>query len=101
MWIDKLIHTKSYCITLFRKKNYSLQVIGLHKNGYGRILSECMFTAKILYCLWVTLANEDDDFVLVTTKPLPKYKKWSEEQQMKFIRERILGKTNEELVKVS
>ena len=101
MWIDKLIHTKSYCITLFRKKNYSLQVIGLHKNGYGRILSECMFTAKILYCLWVTLANEDDDFVLVTTKALPKYKKWSEEQQMKFIRERILGKTNEELVKVS
>ena len=60
-----------------------------------------MFTAKILYCLWVTLANEDDNFVLVTTKPLPKFKEWSEEQQIKFIRERILGKTNEELVKVS
>ena len=77
------------------------QVIGLHRNGYGRLLAECMFTAKILYCLWVTLANEDDNFVLVTTKPLPKFKEWSEEQQIKFIRERILGKTNEELVKVS
>ena len=48
----------------------------------------------------VTLANEDDNFVLVTTKPLPKFKKWSEEQQIKFIRERILGKTDEEIVKV-
>ncbi|KAK2567754.1 L-tyrosine decarboxylase [Acropora cervicornis] len=75
------------------------RVIGLHKNGYGRLLAECMFTAKILYCLWVTLANEDDNFVLVTTKPLPKFNEWSEEQQIKFIRERILGKTNEELVK--
>ena len=60
-----------------------------------------MFTSKILYCLWVTLANRDDNFVLVTTKPLPKFNEWSEEQQIKFIRERILGKTNEELVKVS
>ena len=59
-----------------------------------------MFTAKILYCLWVTLANEDDNFVLVTTKSLPEFKKWSEEQQIKFIRERILGKTDEEIVKV-
>ena len=59
-----------------------------------------MFTAKILYCLWVTLANEDDNFVLVTTKLLPNFKKWSEEQQIKFIRERILGKTDEEIVKV-
>ena len=60
-----------------------------------------MFTAKIMYCLWVTLAQDDDTFVLETTKSLPKkYKKMSEKQQKEFIRERILGKSNEELVKV-
>ncbi|XP_022786520.1 uncharacterized protein LOC111326721 [Stylophora pistillata] len=76
------------------------RVIGLHKNGYGRILAECMFTAKIMYCLWVTLAQDDDNFVLETTRALPKkYKKMSEKQQKEFIRERILGKSNEELVK--
>ncbi|XP_068718076.1 uncharacterized protein [Montipora capricornis] len=75
------------------------KVIGLHKNGYGRILAECMFTAKILYCLWVTLADEDDIFVIQTTKSLPTFKKLTEEEQIKFIKERIIGKTNEELVK--
>jgi len=73
------------------------RVIGLHKNGYGRILAECMFTSKILYCQWVTLANEDDNFIIKTTKPLPKWKTWTEKEHIKFIRKRILGKSNEEL----
>lgn len=78
------------------------KVIGLDKHGYGRILSECMFTAKIMYCLWVTLAEKDDNFVIETTKPLPeKYNTMSQEEQIKFIKERILGKSNEELVQVS
>ena len=81
--------------------NY-LQVIGLDRQGYGRILAECMFTAKIMYCLWVTLAEKDDNFVIETTKPLPKkYKNMSRKEQMEFIKERILGKSNEELIQVS
>ena len=80
---------------------YSEKVIGLHKNGYGRILSECMYTAKMLYCLWLTLPEEDDQFIIETTKPLPpKWNKMSEKEQIKFMRERIVGKTNEELAKV-
>lgn len=60
-----------------------------------------MFTAKIMYCLWVTLAEKDDNFVIETTKPLPKkYNNMSEKEQIKFIKERILGRPNEELVKV-
>lgn len=75
------------------------RVIGLDKQGYGRILAQCMFTAKIMYCLWVTLAEKDDNFVIETTKPLPKkYKKMSRKEQMEFIKERILGKSNEELI---
>ena len=81
--------------------NY-LQVIGLDKQGYGRILAECMFTAKIMYCLWVTLAEKDDNFVIETTKPLPKkYNNMSRKEQMEFIKERILKKSNEELIQVS
>ncbi|XP_067020489.1 uncharacterized protein [Acropora muricata] len=71
------------------------RVIGLHKNGYGRILAECMFTSKIVYCLWLTLAKEDDNFVIQTTKPLPKFKNWSEQEQITFMKERILRKSNE------
>lgn len=54
-----------------------------------------------MYCLWVTLAEKDDNFVIETTKPLPKkYNNMSEKEQIKFIKERILGRPNEELVKV-
>ena len=54
----------------------------------------------MLYCLWVTLPEEDDNFIIETTKPLPKWKGMSENEQKQFIRERILGKSNEELAKV-
>lgn len=61
-----------------------------------------MFTAKIMYCLWVTLAEKDDNFVIETTKPLPKkYKNMSRKEQMKFIRKSILGRSNEKLTQVS
>ena len=81
---------------------YPEKVIGLHKNGYGRILSECTYTAKMLYCLWLTLPEEDDQFIIETTKPLPpKWNNMSVKEQIKFMRERIVGKTNEELSKVS
>ena len=76
------------------------KVIGLHKNGYGRILSECTYTAKMLYCLWVTLPEEDDNFIIETTKPLPKWKGMSTKEQKQFMRERIIGKSNEDLAKV-
>lgn len=67
------------------------RVIGLHKNGYGRILGECMFTSKILYCYWVCMAEDDDKFLVETTKPLPSV------DLKNFIRNNIIGKSNEEL----
>ena len=70
------------------------QVIGLHKNGYGRILAECMFTSKILYCYWACLAEDDDNFVVETNKPLPN------EHAKKIMREKIIGKSNEEIAQV-
>ena len=70
------------------------QVIGLHKNGYGRILAECMFTSKILYCYWACLAEDDDNFVVETNKPLPN------EHAKKIMKEKIIGKSNEEIAQV-
>ena len=54
----------------------------------------------MLYCLWVTLPEEDDNFIIETTKPFPNWKNMSEKEQKQFIREQIRGKSNEELVKV-
>ena len=101
-YILRLMNFTNWCrLYLFALLIPLSQVIGLHKNGYGRVLAECMFTAKIMYCMWITLADNDDNFVIETTKPLPKFKNWTEMQQKKFIKERILGKSNEELAQVT
>lgn len=55
---------------------------------------------KIMYCLWATLGQENDSFVIRTTKPLPKWKNLTVQEQVQFIRERILGRTNKELAEV-
>ncbi|KAL4229059.1 hypothetical protein ACF0H5_012097 [Mactra antiquata] len=49
----------------------SHRVIGLDQLGYGRILGQCTFGAKLFYCAWMVLAKEDDNFVCVPMKPLP------------------------------
>ena len=56
-----------------------------------------MFTAKILYCLWCTLAEPEDSFVLEPTMPL---ESTLVEDPIAFIRQYILEKTNEEIVQV-
>ena len=53
-----------------------------------------MFTSKILYCYWACLAEDDDNFVLETNKPLPN------EDAKKIMREKIIGKSNEEIAQV-
>ncbi|XP_067049281.1 L-tyrosine decarboxylase-like [Acropora muricata] len=71
------------------------KVIGLHKFGHGRILAECTFTSKLMYCLWTTLARDEDPFVVVTTKPLKGEK--IPQNPVQFIRDNIMGKSNEEI----
>ena len=73
-------------------------MIGLDKNGYGRILSQCMFTAKVLYCLWVALAEDTDYFVVQPTMPLESTS--VPEDPIAFIRKYILEKENDEIAKV-
>jgi len=73
-------------------------VIGLDRCGIGRILGQCSFGTKLLYCVWLTLAEDDDDFVCVPMKPPPASMYIVDMKT--FIRERILWKTNEELIQV-
>ena len=56
-----------------------------------------MFTAKMLYCLWCSLPEEGDNFVLQPTMPL---ESTLVEDPIAFIRNYILDKTNEEIAQV-
>ena len=57
-----------------------------------------MFNAKILYCIWATLGEKDDNFYLKTTKPLCST---IVEDPIKYIREHVLYKDNATIAKVA
>ncbi|KAL4238903.1 hypothetical protein ACF0H5_003610 [Mactra antiquata] len=75
----------------------SHRTIGLDQLGYGRILGQCTLGAKLLYCVWLILAKDDDNFVCVPMKPLPDNMTMS--QAAKFIEEQILYKESVDLQK--
>ncbi|XP_033758319.1 L-tyrosine decarboxylase-like [Pecten maximus] len=67
------------------------RVIGLHSSGYGRILGQSVFGAKLFYCAWLTVAKPDDNFVCIPLIPLDEA--YEEDLAKQFIRDRILGKS--------
>ena len=71
----------------------NIQVIGLDKYGYGRILGQCMYGAKIYYCLWLHLSKPTDPFII---KP---YVPCSSDDALKA-KTLIVGKSNKEIVEV-
>ena len=52
-----------------------------------------------MYCLWTTIAQDQDPFIVVTTKPLTS--EIVREDPVQFIRDNIMGKSNEEIEKVT
>lgn len=78
----------------------SHRVIRTTKSGYGKLLGECMFTAKRLYARLVSMT--DDRFAITCFNRLPAQRAGGDrhavERQLRFIRERIVGRTNEELL---
>ena len=74
----------------------SHRVIGLDKNGYGRIMAQCMTGAKMFYCLWTTLASDDDPFVCAPIRPLPDNHPLDVTKN--YIRQKILSRPYSELV---
>jgi len=75
----------------------SHRVIGLDKNGYGRIMAQCMTGAKMFYCLWTTLASDSDPFTCAPIRPLPNEIPLSVAKS--FIRTKILNRPYTELVR--
>ena len=79
--------------------------IPLNQDGYGRILGECMYSTKIFYCYWITLASDGDNFKIEPIVPLPdqlmgpngKMLGNNENSIKNFIRNNIIGKSNEEI----
>ena len=86
-----------------------MKVIGLDQYGYGRILGQCQLGSKLFYSMWATIAEDTDNFTCTTFTgfPLddPEFKELglnlnTDDDVKKFIRERILGRENEDLNKV-
>lgn len=78
----------------------SHRVIPLNQAGYGKILGECTFTVKKFYARLATL--EDEAFVAVPFNRLPAEKEGLPSEQVEvqkaFIRERIVDRSNRELL---
>ncbi|KAI6653662.1 glutamic acid decarboxylase [Oopsacas minuta] len=78
------------------------RTIPLNNHGYGLILGQCMFSVKRFYCQWMMLAQKNDPFVISMIHPLPKiiigpFLGKSEEYIKDYIKNNIIGKTNEEI----
>ena len=75
----------------------SHRVIGLNADGHGRIMAQCISGAKLFYCLWLTVATEDDPFTCMPLFPLPS--RMTLETAKKFIRKKMGNKSFGEMVK--
>ncbi len=74
------------------------RVIRPTRSGYGKILGQCMWTSKRLYCHLATL--EDERFKLTLMQELPAELAGDPKkalQQRAFIREKFVSTTNEQL----
>lgn len=71
--------------------SFSYKIIGLHKTGYGQLLGQAHFSTKMLYCMFATMANEEDPFVIFRLQSLSV-------DELTYAKH-LLGVTNEEIEK--
>ncbi|EIN06879.1 PLP-dependent transferase [Punctularia strigosozonata HHB-11173 SS5] len=75
------------------------QVVGLHKEGHGALLGEVSFTCRRFSAHWAAMSDKSTDYIVVPFNPLVHDGDEDKmEQEKRFIRERILGKTNRQIV---
>jgi hypothetical protein len=78
----------------------SHRVIRPTRAGYGKILGECLFGSKRLYCRLVTL--RDERFAVTPVHRLPAEKAGQPaarvEEQVEFIRQRVVGRSDADLL---
>lgn len=77
----------------------SHRVIRPSKSGYGKIIGQALFSCKKLYARLLCMARPEDPFIVVPVPRLPAEVSGSDvEQQIQFIRDRIVGKNNEMII---
>jgi hypothetical protein len=77
----------------------SHRVIRPSKSGYGKIIGQALFSCKKLYARLLCMARAEDRFVVVPVSRLPAENDSAKlAAQIQFIRDRIVGKTNEEII---
>jgi glutamate/tyrosine decarboxylase-like PLP-dependent enzyme len=80
----------------------SHRVIRPSKSGYGKIIGQALFSCRKLYSRLLCMARPEDPFIVVPVPRLPAEADGSNvEEQTQFIRDRIVGKTNEEIIQDS
>ncbi|CAG8556794.1 1827_t:CDS:2 [Acaulospora morrowiae] len=81
---------------------FSHEIIGLHSNGYGALLGEATFTCTKMYTHWATMSTDDTSFTVVPFNPLPAELEGQTseeiEAQKEFIRQRIVNRSNTDLI---
>ena len=73
------------------------------REGYGKVLEQCIFSSKKLYCRLRTMARADDPFCVAFIQRLPAEREGGSpaevEQQLRDIREWFVGRSNDEIVR--
>ncbi|MDO9021932.1 MAG: pyridoxal-dependent decarboxylase [Deltaproteobacteria bacterium] len=81
----------------------SHKVIRPTREGYGKLLEQCIFSSKKLYCRLRTMAGPDDPFGIAFIQRLPAERaglpRADVERQLRDIREWFVGRSNEEIVR--
>jgi hypothetical protein len=80
----------------------SHRVVRPDKSGYGKILGQALFNSKRFYAAVVTMAEENDDFIVVPVQQIPAEREGRSpeqiRQQLAFIKERITKQQNNDLI---
>ncbi|KEP47769.1 pyridoxal-dependent decarboxylase domain protein [Rhizoctonia solani 123E] len=81
----------------------SHRVIGLHKNGYGSLLGEAMFSCTKMYSNWVTMDMDDRHLVVVPLNATPAEREGKSkaeiQKEREYIRDHVVNRPNLELVR--
>ena len=78
------------------------RVIRPDQSGYGKILGKCCFNSKRFYAALITMAREEDDFIVIPVQRIPAEREGKSARvvraQLEYIREEIVPKNNDELL---
>lgn len=80
----------------------SHRIIRPDKTGYGKILGQALFNSKRFYSAIITMAEEQDDFIVVPVQQIPAEREGKSpeevQKQMDFIKTRIVPVQNNDLI---